>query len=116
MYILGINPEKIPNRIFPDPGESHDCYSDGFIDGKQAVLSHVKKIDILSVSIEQTAEGNNPPYIRDETGHGLLFWSTWGQILNMGKSKEGYLAFIPAEFLQSKLADTQERKNETDTN
>jgi hypothetical protein len=72
---------------------------------EQAILSQAKKVDMFHVKTEQTAEGNNPPYLKDDMGRGLLLWSSWGQALNMGKCKDGYLAFIPTEFLQSKLKE-----------
>jgi hypothetical protein len=102
IYILK-DIEKIENpyNAFPANAERHH----NFERDKQAILSQAKKVDMFHVKIEQIAEGNNPPYLKDDMGRGLLLWSSWGQALNMGKCKDGYLAFIPSEFLQSKLKE-----------
>lgn len=53
----------------------------------------------LKIIIEESAIGNNPPYLRDTDfgGSGIRIWSSWGQALNMNVTKKtkGYLVFIP---------------------
>lgn len=52
----------------------------------------------IHIKIEEAGAGN-PPYIRDDSGHGVRLWSHQGVAFEMDKSKDGYLVFVTdAEF------------------
>ncbi len=46
-------------------------------------------MDGLIVTVQEphgAIAGNNPPYIRDSGGYGLLLWSHWGNLLEITKA------------------------------